>query len=62
MFATALGAGALNGLIITKFKCEPLIVTIGTSYIYLGFAQVISQGLINPSGCVSVYWNGKKLA
>ena len=50
MFGTAVGAGALNGFIITKFKCEPLIVTIGTSYIYLGFAQVISQGTYQSIG------------
>ncbi len=50
MFATALGAGALNGFIITKFKCEPLIITIGTSYIYLGLSQVISQGTYQSIG------------
>lgn len=50
MFAIALGAGALNGFITTKFKCEPLIVTVGTSYIYLGFAQVISQGTYQSLG------------
>lgn len=50
MFATAFGAGALNGLIITRFQCEPLIITIGTSYIYLGFAQVISQGTYQSIG------------
>ena len=50
MFAIALAAGALNGFIITKFKCEPLIVTVGTSYIYLGFAQVISQGTYQSIG------------
>ena len=50
MFAVAIGGGALNGFIVTKFKCEPLIVTIGTGYIYLGFAQVISQGTYQSIG------------
>jgi ribose transport system permease protein len=50
MFLIAIGAGALNGFVVTRFKCEPLIVTIGTSYIYLGFAQVISQGTYQSIG------------
>ena len=50
MFTIALGAGLLNGLIITRFDCEPLIVTIGTSYIYLGFARVISRGTYQSLG------------
>jgi ribose transport system permease protein len=50
MFAIALGAGALNGFIITRFRCEPLIATIGTSYIYLGFAQVVSRGTYQSIG------------
>ena len=50
MFLIAVGAGALNGFLVTKFKCEPLIITIGTSYVYLGFAQVISQGTYQSIG------------
>jgi len=50
MFAIAIGAGALNGFIVTRFSCNPLIVTIGTGYIYLGFAQVISGGTYQSIG------------
>lgn len=50
MFAVALGAGALNGLIVTHFNCQPLIVTIGTGFLYLGIAQVISQGTFQSLG------------
>lgn len=44
MFAIALGGGALNGFIVTRFRAEPLIITIGTGYVFNGFALVWSQG------------------
>jgi len=44
MFLIAAAAGALNGLIVTSFCCEPLIITIGTGYLYNGLALVWSQG------------------
>lgn len=44
MFLIAIAGGALNGAIVTAFKCEPLIVTVGTGYIYNGLALVWSQG------------------
>jgi ribose/xylose/arabinose/galactoside ABC-type transport system permease subunit len=50
MFLIAIGAGALNGFVVTRFNANPLIVTIGTSYIYLGFAQVISKGTYQSIG------------
>ncbi len=43
-FVISVAAGLLNGIIVTKFKCEPLIITIGTGYIYNGIALVWSQG------------------
>jgi len=43
-FLIAVAAGFINGLIVTKFKCEPLIITIGTGYIYNGLALVWSEG------------------
>lgn len=43
-FVIAVAAGLLNGFIVTKFKSEPLIITIGTGYIYNGIALVWSQG------------------
>jgi ribose/xylose/arabinose/galactoside ABC-type transport system permease subunit len=44
MLLIALGGGALNGFIVTKFKVEPLIITIGTGYAFNGLALVWSQG------------------
>lgn len=44
MFLIAIAAGALNGFIVTTFKCEPLIITIGTGYLFNGIALVWSQG------------------
>jgi ribose transport system permease protein len=37
--------GLLNGLMITRLKIEPFIVTLGTLGAYRGFALVISKGL-----------------
>ncbi|MEX1029231.1 MAG: ABC transporter permease [Paenibacillaceae bacterium] len=44
MFLIAIAAGMMNGLIVTKFKTNPLIITIGTGYIFSGIALVWSQG------------------
>ena len=37
--------GFINGVIVSKSKCVPLIVTLGMNYVYYGLALVISQGL-----------------
>jgi ribose/xylose/arabinose/galactoside ABC-type transport system permease subunit len=44
-FSTSVICGLINGIIISKSKCIPLIVTLGMSYVYYGLALVISQGL-----------------
>ena len=36
--------GTLNGVIITKFKVAPFIATLGTMYIWRGFANIRSNG------------------
>lgn len=36
--------GALNGLIITKLKVAPFIATLGTMYVWRGFANIRSNG------------------
>lgn len=36
--------GVLNGLLITKFKLQPFIATLGTMSIYRGIAYVITKG------------------
>lgn len=50
LFAIGLGVicGSLNGLIIAKFKFPPMIVTLGTQYIFRG----IMQGVL---GAVQIY-------
>ncbi|MDK2896513.1 MAG: ribose transport system permease protein [Candidatus Atribacteria bacterium] len=40
-----IGCGLVNGIIVSKSKCVPLIVTLGMSYVYYGMALVISGGL-----------------
>ncbi|MFI9272988.1 ABC transporter permease [Kitasatospora sp. NPDC052896] len=40
-----LGWGALNGVLISKAKVPPLIVTLGTLGMALGFAQIITHGV-----------------
>ncbi|MCK4514457.1 MAG: ABC transporter permease [Spirochaetaceae bacterium] len=36
--------GLINGLIITKSKTTPLIITLGMMYVYYGIALIISEG------------------
>jgi ribose/xylose/arabinose/galactoside ABC-type transport system permease subunit len=43
-FGIAIGCGALNGLIVAKSKCMPLIITLGMSNVYYGLALIISGG------------------
>lgn len=43
---TAVICGAVNGFVIAKSKCIPLIITLGTSQIYYGLALTISGGRI----------------
>ncbi len=40
----ATAAGALNGLIVAKSKCIPLIITLGMSSVYYGTALIITGG------------------
>ena len=42
--ATATLAGLINGLIIAKSRCMPLIISLGMSGIYFGIALLISGG------------------
>lgn len=50
MFLIATAGGLFNGLIVTKFKTNPLIITIGTGYIFSGIALVWSQGTYQSMG------------
>lgn len=45
LFALAVGtlAGAVNGVIITRFRVPPLIATLGTLALYRGIAEGVSQ-------------------
>lgn len=43
---TAIACGILNGFIIAKSKCIPLIITLGTSQMFYGLALTISGGRI----------------
>ncbi|HOV94040.1 MAG TPA: ABC transporter permease [Spirochaetales bacterium] len=36
--------GLLNGLIVAKSRCMPLIITLGMSNVYYGFSLVVSNG------------------
>lgn len=37
-------AGLINGLIISNFNTPPLIVTLGSNYVFMGIAVVITKG------------------
>lgn len=44
--ATGIICGVLNGIVIAKSKCIPLIITLGTSQMFYGLALTISSGRI----------------
>ena len=44
--AVGVAGGLLNGVIIAKSKCIPLIITLGTSHIFYGLALTVSGGRI----------------
>ena len=43
-FGVAIGAGLLNGWIVAKSKCMPLIITLGMSNVYYGLALLLTGG------------------
>lgn len=49
-FILCIMAGFLNGVIVSKSRCVPLIVTLGMGYVYYGIALVISGGLFLTLG------------
>ena len=42
--------GFCNGIIVSKSKCPPLIITLGMSYLYSGLSLVITAGVFIPLG------------
>jgi rhamnose transport system permease protein len=48
--AIGLAAGAINGLLVTRLKIAPLIVTLGTFSLYRGLAEGITGGSDNFTG------------
>jgi len=42
----AIACGALNGFIVAKSKCMPLIITLGMSFVYKGLALIITSGRV----------------
>jgi ribose/xylose/arabinose/galactoside ABC-type transport system permease subunit len=42
--AIATACGFVNGIIIAKSKCPPIIITLGMLYVYFGLALNIAQG------------------
>jgi ribose/xylose/arabinose/galactoside ABC-type transport system permease subunit len=58
----AVFCGFLNGLIVTKSKSEPLIITLGMSFFYNGLALVISDGgFLSLKGNLAWLGSGKIL-
>jgi ribose/xylose/arabinose/galactoside ABC-type transport system permease subunit len=54
--------GFLNGLIVTKSKSEPLIITLGMSFFYNGLALVITDGgFLSLKGNLSWLGSGSPL-
>lgn len=42
--AVALTCGLLNGFIVSKSKCIPMIITLGLSQVYFGMALILTEG------------------
>lgn len=42
------GTGAVNGIVVTRFRVAPFIVTLGTQYAIRGFAELLSNGATFP--------------
>ena len=42
------GAGAVNGIVVTRFSVAPFIVTLGMQYAIRGFAELLSNGATFP--------------
>jgi rhamnose transport system permease protein len=61
VFALGVGtlAGAVNGLVITRLKAPPLIVTIATLALYRGLAEGISKAHSVRGYPESFYWLGQ---
>ncbi|MDD3840394.1 MAG: ABC transporter permease [Clostridia bacterium] len=49
-FLVSVLCGFINGIIVSKSRCMPLIITLGMDYVYYGLALVISQGLFLTLG------------
>ena len=47
---TGMACGLLNGIIISKSKCIPLVITLGTSKMFYGMALTVSGGRIMNFG------------
>ena len=44
--------GLLNGVVIAKSKCIPLVITLGSSKVFYGIALTISGGrIMNSAAC-----------
>ncbi|MGO6672110.1 ABC transporter permease [Rhizobium leguminosarum] len=52
------GVGILNGVIVTKLRLNPLIVTLGTMSIFSGLSMVMTGGLSKPLFVPAFNWLG----
>ncbi len=59
--ATGFLAGIFNGFMITKLKITPIITTLGSGYVMVGFAQVLTGGpaIIGYPALWTAIGNGK---
>lgn len=56
--AMAAGLGTINGILVTRLKLNPLIVTLGTMSIFGGGALVLTNGLSRPLMIDGFNWVG----
>lgn len=52
------GVGILNGVIVTRLRLNPLIVTLGTMSIFSGLSMVMTGGLSKPLFVPAFNWLG----
>ena len=54
-----MGCGLLNGIIVTRFRINPIIATLGTAGIFRGMAFLVSGGLSHAVGSAGFRWLGR---
>lgn len=59
--ATGIACGAVNGLIVTKLRINPIIATLGTAGIFAGIAFLLTGGQSHAVASLGFKWLGRDM-